>query len=478
MLDVVIRNASQVVTPHGVGQWDVGIEGERIVTLASPGTLPSDGARVVDAAGMIVAPGGIDPHTHLAHPIMSHPDEPSITLGPEDDTRGMAYGGTTTHIDFCYVRPGLDSIQAVLEARAARWKANSYVDYAFHITLAGALPLTIFEQIGEAVQAGHPSFKVFTTNVLPLHPKRAPNRIDFGRIGFAMEKVAAAGGLMVVHGEDEDVVQFNYEKFRAEQRMDGTNMHLVHSNISELLAFQRTIALARHAGAGVYFVHTSAREGVEQIRAARAQGLPVYGETLHQYACFNAEYYKTPRGFCSHTYPSLKFPEDQAALWDGLVREGLSTLATDEYPTSLALKLKGRTVEDVTGGNVGAEARIGIAYSEGVVKRGMSLTRFADVTSTNAAKIFGLYPRKGVIAPGSDADLVFIDPGLAKTLTREDFHVTDYSPWEGWSVRGWPVTTMLRGSIIADRGKLLGTPADGRQLARKIDGAVLQRPVC
>jgi dihydropyrimidinase len=293
-----------------------------------------------------------------------------------------------------------------------------------------------------------------------------------------MEKVAPNGGLMVVHGEDEDVVQFNYERFRAEGRADGTNMHLVHTKLSELMAFRRTVTLARAMGAAVYFVHTSAKEGVDTIREARSLGLPVYGETLHQYCCFNAEYYKTPRGFCSHTYPSLKFPEDQAALWEGLVRDGLSTLATDEYPTSLELKLRGRTIEDVTGGNVGAEARMGIAYSEGVVKRGMSLARFADVTSTNAARIFGLYPKKGVIAPGSDADLVLIDPGVKKKLAREDFHVTDYSPWEGWEVTGWPVTTLLRGRVIVDRGKLLGSTSDGRLLARKIDGAVLRRPVC
>ena len=244
---------------------------------------------------------------------------------------------------------------------------------------------------------------------------------------------------MVVHGEDEDLVQFNYERFREEGRMDGTNMHLVHTKLSELLAFRRTIALAKAIDATVYFVHTSAREGVDAIGEARSLGLPVYGETLHQYACFNAEYYKTPRGFCSHTYPSLKFPEDQKALWDGLVHGGLSTLATDEYPTSLELKLRGRTIEDVTGGNVGAEARLGIAFTEGVGKRGMTLERFADITATNAAKIFGLYPRKGVIAPGSDADFALIDPAIRKTLVKEDFHVTDYSPWEGWQVSGWPV---------------------------------------
>lgn len=476
MLDLVVANG-RVVTPQGAGPWDIGIRGETIVAVAAPGVLPRASAKLVDATGLIVSPGGVEPHTHLAHAIMSRPDEPSLTMGPEDDTRGMAHGGTTTHIDFCYVRPGID-IQQALEARAARWKANSHVDYAFHVTLCGALDLRIFDQIPEAIQQGHPSFKVFTTNVLPPHPGRPGNRLDFGRIHLAMERVARHGGIMVVHGEDEDVVQFNYERFRAEGRMDGANLHLVHSKLSELLAFRRTTALARATGAAVYFVHTSAREGVETIGEARALGQPVYGETLHQYACFNAEHYRTPRGFCSHTYPSLKFPEDQAALWDGLVRDGLSTLATDEYPTTLALKLRGRTIEDVTGGNVGAEARLGIAYSEGVVKRGMTLERFADITATNAARIFGLYPRKGVIAPGSDADLVFIDPAVRKTLVRDDFHVSDYSPWEGWPVVGWPVMTMLRGDLIADRGTLSGSASAGRLLTRKIDPEVLRRPAC
>jgi dihydropyrimidinase len=477
VLDLVIRGG-QVITPDGAGAWDVGIEGERIAAVALPGTLPTESARVIDATGKIVAPGGVEPHAHLAHGIMSHPDAPSQTLGPEEDTVGMACGGTTTHIDFAYLRTGGD-LQQVVEQRAARWKGNSYVDYTFHITLAGALDLQVFEQIPEAIQAGYPSFKVFTTNVLPPHPKRAGNRLDFGRIHYAMEKVAPAGGIMVVHGEDEDLVQFNYERFREEKRMEGENLHLVHTKLSESLAFARTIALAKATGVGVYFVHTSAREGVEAIRAARAQGLPIYGETLHQYACFNAEYYKTPRGFCSHTYPSLKLPEDQAALWHGLVVDGLSTLATDEYPTNLELKLRGRTIEDVTGGNLGAEARMGIGYSEGVVKRGMSLGRFADITATNAAKIFGMYPRKGVIAPGSDADLCVIDPSIKKTLRREDFHVSDYSPWEGWAVSGWPVMTLLRGKVIADNGKLLGAQTDGRLLTgRRIEASILSRPAC
>jgi dihydropyrimidinase len=476
VLDLIVRGGS-VVSTTGVAPWDIGVRDGRIATLALPGSLPSDGARVLDVTGRIVVPGGVEPHTHLAHPIMTHPDDPGMSLGPEDDTRGLAFGGTTTHIDFCYVRPGAD-LQRTIEERAARWRGNSYVDYSFHVTLCGALPLGVFDQMGEAVQAGFPSFKVFTNNVFPPHPRRTGNRIDAGRIALALEKAAAHGGIVAVHAEDDDVVQFMYERHAWEGRVGGHHLPQIHSTLSESLAFARTIDLARATGAAVYFVHTSAREAVEQVAAARARGLPVYGETLHQYACFDAEAYATPRGFCAHTYPSLKFPEDQAALWRGLLGSALSTLATDEYPTTLAEKLRGKDIDNVTGGNVGAEARMGIAYSEGVVKRGMSLARFAEITSTNAARIFGLYPAKGAIAPGSDADLAVIDPTIRRPLAREDFHVSDYSPWEGWPVSGWPVTTILRGTVIAHEGRLEGRPGDGRLVPRRIDPLLLRRPAC
>jgi dihydropyrimidinase len=160
------------------------------------------------------------------------------------------------------------------------------------------------------------------------------------------------------------------------------------------------------------------------------------------------------------------------------VRDGVSTTATDEFPTSLELKLRGQDLENVTGGNLGAEARMGIVYSEGVVKRKMSLERFAAVTSTNAAKILGLYPRKGVIAPGSDADIAIIDPSIKKTLAREDFHVSDYSPWEGWAIQGWPITTVLRGRVVVENRRMVSDSRDGKLVARKISGEVLRRPAC
>jgi dihydropyrimidinase len=473
MLDLLIRGG-QVVTSQGVGSWSVGVQGEKIVFVGMDDQAPQAG-RTLDAKGKIVVPGGIEPHAHLDIYDLTNPDYGKNTLGPEEDTRGMAFGGTTTHLDFCFVEPGMKPTEAI-EQRVARWKGQSYVDYSFHVGLMGALPLNVFDQIGDIVKQGFPSFKVFTTEVMPPHPKRVRLRLDMGRIQLTMERVAKAGGIMVVHAEDDDLVQFNYERFIAEGRADGLNMHLVHTKLSEELAFDRVIKLARATGAGVYFVHTSAREGVEAVAEARGRSLPVYCETLHHYACFSHEDYKKPRGFCYHTYPSLKGPDDNKALWDGLVNDAVSTTATDEFPTTLEHKLAGKRIDNVTGGNLGAEARMGIVYTEGVVRRGMTLERFAEVTSTNAARILGLYPRKGAIAAGSDADLVLIDPSIKKKLTKEDFHVSDYSPWEGWQVEGWPVTTILRGKVIVENGKLAADLGYGQLIPRKVDPVILRRP--
>jgi len=194
MLDLLIKNG-QVVTPTGAGAWDIGVQGERIAAVAAPSTF-TEAAKVIDAAGKLVVPGGVEPHTHLAHRIQMHPDDDLQTLGPEDDSRGMAFGGTTTHIDFAFVRPGSD-MASVIEQRAARWKGNSYVDYSFHVVLAGALPIKTFEAIPEAIQQGFPSFKVFTTDILPPHPKRPSNRLDFGRIWWSPRAAAPRGGIMV-----------------------------------------------------------------------------------------------------------------------------------------------------------------------------------------------------------------------------------------------------------------------------------------
>ena len=473
MLDLLVRGGL-VVGPEAVGNWDIGVRDGTIVSLTSSEAPAAEAARTIDASGLLVVPGGIEPHAHLAHFISMRTESEMYTLGPEEDTVGMAFGGVTTHIDFCQIYPGTSAEQA-LDQRTQRWRGNSLIDYSFHINFIGATPIGAFDQVAELIQAGFPSFKVFTCNVLPPKPPRRSYKMDFGRIGHLMEKVAAQGGMMVVHAEDDDLVQFNYELFSEQGRTSGSNLHLVHSKLSEELSFARTILLARHKGAAVYFVHTSAGEGVRAIQQARASGQPVYGETLHQYLCHTADEYAQPGGFRFHTYPSVKLQEDQAALWRGLLSGALSTVATDEFPTTRDVKLMGSTIEDVTGGNLGAEARMGIVYTEGVSKRGMSLRQFVDITSTNAAKIFGLYPRKGVIAVGSDADLTLMD-SRQRRLTQADFHVADYSPWEDWEVTGWPTTTILRGRPIVHNGALLGRPGDGQLVGRKIESRLLQWP--
>jgi dihydropyrimidinase len=293
-----------------------------------------------------------------------------------------------------------------------------------------------------------------------------------------MEQVAANGGLLTVHSEDDDMVQYNYQKLDRDERTEWFNIYEVHTNMVEDVSFRRVIRMAEWTGAAVYFVHVSAQEGVNAIREARGRGLPVYGETLHNYACFNAEDYKKPDGMKYHTYPSLKSEADRQSLWEGLLKGSLNTMATDEFCSTYSVKTQGRTINDMTGGQNGTEARMGITYSVGVGDLGMSLQRFVDVTSANAAKIMGMYPRKGAIAPGSDADIALIDPSIQRNLNLNDLHISDYSIWEGWPIKGWPVTTVLRGKVVVENGQFYGDLGGGRLVSRKIDPDVLNRPAC
>jgi dihydropyrimidinase len=330
-------------------------------------------------------------------------------------------------------------------------------------------------QIPQVIEAGFPTFKIFTTNIRPNVYDRMAR---LGHMGAVMEEVAANNGLMVVHAEDDDIVQFLYTRLKEQGTYDWTNMHRAHTSMSEDISFRRVIRAAEWTGAAVYFVHVSAKEGVQAIREARGKGLPVYGETLHNYVSFTADDYQKPNGMKYHTYPSLKSEEDRQALWQGLLQGDLHTMATDEYCTTFALKIEGKEIDNVTGGHNGCETRMGITFTEGVAQRGISLEQFVAITSTNAARLLGLYPRKGAIAPGSDADIVLIDPNVHKTLSMTDLHISDYSIWEGWEIHGWPILTMLRGKVVVEDGRLLSELGSGQCIPRKIDSLMLTRPMC
>ena len=470
MLDLVVRGG-QVVTPSGAGNWDVAIQGEKIVAVGEPDAISSEAARVVDASGKIVVPGGIEPHAHIGGP--RQPDR----SGASDVSRAAVFGGTTTVLDFATQLSGHDLHHALGEAED-RWRGSAYTDFSYHPIFTRGAGTDAIGQIPELIQGGFPSFKIFTTSIRPPSTQMQDNHTDFGRLAAIMEQVAANGGVLMVHSEDDEMVHYNYSRAQDVGQWDWWNMHRIHTNISEDVSFRRVIRLAERHSAGIYFVHVSAGEGVEAIGEARGRGLPVYGETLHNYACFNADNYREPDGMKYHTYPSLKSEEDRLALWAGLLDGRLSTIATDLVSTTWEVKIKYKTVADVTGGHNGIETRVGIAYTEGVVRQGMSLERFVDITSADAAKIFGLYPTKGAIAAGSDADIAIIDPAIHKRLSLDDLHLEDYSIWDGWEVRGWPVTTILRGKVMVEDGGLVGSPSDGRLVHRKVASEVTKRPVC
>jgi dihydropyrimidinase len=474
VLDIVVAGGLAVL-PTGAEPADIGISGEKIAAIGAPGSLAAIGAgRLVDASGQIVIPGGIDPHVHCRWPIVvPGTTQYHLTDGPARVSQAALHGGTTTIIDFALVEAG-DTVQRAIERRQQEWAGDCYCDYAFHTMVQGKIAPELLPQLKEAVEAGHASVKIFTTDITP---SRRGRMVDFGDIWEVLQVLAKAGGIAAIHAEDNDIVMHMYEKLTREGRTGFENMAEVHNTLSEDLAFNRVIRLACNIeGAALYMMHTSAATGVNAIAAARAQGFPIYGETLHQYLLYTAEDYRRPNGQIYHTYPSLKFRADQQALWAATNHGAIQTVATDEICCPLRIKLQGRRIDDTTGGNAGVEPRVSLIYTETVEKRGYSLEDFVGLVSANAAKILGLYPKKGALAVGSDADIVLLDPRRRHIVRAAEMHEADYSPWEGRDLAAWPSLTILRGKIVVENNALKGDLKDGRFQPRKVPDAIRARP--
>ncbi|WGX95810.1 amidohydrolase family protein [Nocardioides sp. L-11A] len=458
MLDIVVRS-TRVVTPDGVVALDIGIQGEVISCLASHGTL--EGRELHDLGDRIVVPGGIDPHVHTSQPIMPPGLEPApgsahncthglYSSSPTDVSRSALFGGTTTLVDFAtWQQEG--TLAEALAVNEKKWANLTYTDYSEHVMLLGDISDAILEEIPSIVRAGHPSFKMFTTNVFS---GRAGRRVHYGHMLDVFKALAPVGGMAALHCEDDDLVVHAYDRHLAAGDVHFTKMPDVHTDLSEELAIRQVLRLGAAAGCRLYIMHVSCELGVDAIREARADGQDVHAETLHQYALFSREHYHRQNGQIYHSYPSLKEAHDCASLWQGLSDGTIETVATDGVVTTLEQKLVGERIDDVTGGSAGIEERMAVTYSGGL-NRGMSLSQLAEATSTNAARLLGMYPKKGVILPGSDADLVVLESRAPAPLRAEDLHQTDYSPWDGTEVRLWPVLTMLRGTVVVSDGKLL-----------------------
>ena len=481
MLDMIIKGG-RVVTPSGVGDWDVALQGEKIVAVALPGVLPEEGARIIDAGGKIVVPGGIEPHAHAAA---------NVQPGARQSVSGTPNAGpanTPWELFGAAPPPWWTLLRYQM---TGTWRLASTII----LPLGRATPIPTTQPTVFTATPTLPTLSPATRNSLtpafpasrflpptyapPMHPSfplTPIGRIDAGRLQDVMEQIARHGGVLAVHGEDDELVMYNYLLAQQRGQWDWHNVHLIHSKTVEDLAFRSVLRLAERTGVGLYFVHVTAQEGLDAISEARSRRMPVYGEVLTLALSFHCGQYREEDGMKYHTYPSLKYEEDRQGLWDGLLRSDLSFTATDSSFTTYLDKIAGRNVVDIRGGNIGIEIRMGVNYTEGVVKRGMSLEHYAAATSTNAAKVLGMYPRKGAIAVGSDADITIIDPSIKKALTMDDLHLRDYSPWEGWDVEGWPTTVILRGNVMVDNGQLVGGPTMGRLVPRKIDPGVLNRP--
>lgn len=473
MYDLIIRS-QRVVSPQGVHALDLGIADGRIKSVAEHGELQPDATtRLIDAGSQIVMPGSIDPHVHCSWPIPTTDGSPPLkTDSPAQVSRAALHGGTTTLIDFAVWNSG-ETLDQTIANRDADWVGQCHCDYAYHIMLQGHVPPDVLTQLGAKIAAGYPTVKIFTTDITP---SRQGRMIRFGDVWEILKVAAEHGGLGVIHAEDNDIVMHMYDKLIAEDRVHFQHLAEVHNTLSEELSFRRIIRLAENIpGAALYMMHTSAATGVEAIAESRAEGYPIYGETLHQYLMFSELDYQRPNGQIYHTYPSLKSHHDQQALWAGMEGDQIHTVATDELCCTLAVKVQGERIDDTTGGNAGVEPRLAVMYTQMVTERGWSIEKFVDLTTTNAARIMGLYPRKGALVPGADADITILDDSIDRVVKNEELHESDYTPWEGQRVTAWPSMTILRGNVVVEDGCFLGSPEAGQYLKRYIPESVRAR---
>ncbi len=464
MYDILIRKA-KIVSPEATLFGDVAIRGEYVVAILEPNSnVPAQ--RTIDASGQFLLPGLIDPHTHIEH---SYTPE----IRTRDDffsaTASGAIGGVTTIIDFA-IQPKGALPMAIIEKRLSQAE-KSAVDYAFHACLTEATD-EVIAQIRDIVEAGIPSIKIFM-----IYRSRG-RQCDDGAVLAILEEANRHNALVGAHTENGDIIDYNIAKaLRQNQR--GAIFHaFTRPPFTEEECMRRAFFLARTVAAPFYDFHMSIGKGVDVLREERGAGRPVYGETLTHYLVFTKEVLNRPDGIHFICSPPMREREDIEALWRGLAEGVLSTTASDQCVFSTDQKKIGQdSFDKVPNGVWGLEFRLPVMFSEGVTKGRLSVNRLVAVTSTNAARIFGLYPRKGVIAPGSDADLVLLDPDREKTLTVKDsLNPVDWCPYEGMKVKGIPVLTMLRGKVIAENGQFLGQRSMGKFLKRQLDPDILRYP--
>jgi dihydropyrimidinase len=455
--DTVIQNGT-VVTATDTYASDIGILGGKIAAIAQ--SLPVEGAdKLINAAGRMVMPGGIDVHTHLDMPFGGTTSADDFETG----TIAAAFGGTTTLIDFAIQYKG-QTLRQAFETWMKKAEGKAVADYAFHciITELGDAQL---EEMGQLVREGVSSFKLFMA-----YP--GVFMLDDASIFKAMSQAAKHGGLICMHAENGGAIDVIVQRALAEGKRAPKYHALTRPTTAEAEATGRSIALAEMAGAPVYIVHLSCNEALEKVREARDRGLPAYAETCPQYLFLSLDNFDVP-GFEGAKYvftPPLREKWHQDKLWQGLAQDTLQVVSTDHCPFCYK-EQKELGKDDFTkipNGGPGVENRLSLIYTGGVHGKRFSPNRFVQLVSTAPAKLFGLYPRKGTIAVGSDADLVIFDPNEEQVISAKTHHMrVDYSMFEGIKVKGIPKTVLSRGRAVIENGKFVGKPGSGEFLRRQ-----------
>ena len=450
----LIKNGT-VVTASDRYSGDVLIEDEQIAVIGAALDVPAN--TVIDASGKYVLPGGIDVHTHLDMPFGGTTSADDFESG----TIAAAFGGTTTVVDFAIQYRG-QTLHHAWDAWMKKAEGKAVIDYGFHMIIT-ELTDQVEEEMDALVRQGVTSFKLFMAY-------RGVFMLDDGSIFRALLRTGQNGGTICMHAENGDVIDVLVRRALAQGHTAPKYHALTRPARAEAEATHRAIALAEIADVPVYIVHLSAAEALETVTEARDRGLHAYAETCPQYLFLSYDNYEEP-DFGGSKYvmsPPLRDRAKQDQLWRGLAFNDLQCVSTDHCPFCMKEKRLGENdFSKIPNGAPGIETRMSLVYDGGVRPGRISLNRFVELTSTSPARIFGLFPRKGTIAPGSDADIVVFDPDRTITLAAKTLHMrVDYNPYEGRQVTGATDTVLSRGRLVIENGEFVGRAGAGSFLKR------------
>jgi dihydropyrimidinase len=453
-LDVAIKNGT-LATADATFKSNIGIADGKIVMIADD--LP-EAKQEIDATDRIVAPGGVDVHTHFDrfHSWIQMKNADDYETG----TRASAIGGITTVVNFAYQEPG-EHPKVAIDRELELAQGNAHIDYGLHIVIADLSVDGTLSAIGPIADEGHASVKIFTTV-----PKVGLKDDEIIKV---LEVTRDEGVMVNVHAEDDPLCTHLVDHYLSAGKTDVKYFPKAHPPVAEGLATGKVATYANFLGAPVYFVHLSSHSALTAVRRAREDGAVVYVETRPVYLYLDDSKYELPdkQGNLYVCLPPLRSKMDQDTLWEGLRNGEIHTYATDHAPWKSVQKLGGKDFAHIPAGVANVQTSIGMLFSDGVTKGKISLQQFVAVTSTNPAKLFGMWPQKGTLTPGADADIVIIDPKREIELRSEDLvSNVDYDPYAGYKGVGWPVMTLSRGEVVAEEGKIVSKPGRGRALKR------------